>query len=86
MPGIKPITGEPCAPISIDIWGIAMDTPYRDSTPLIDIIEDGWCRNFDINQTMAEAKTMGYVTTPSHVQLIWDNMDEDMMNTIGLEY
>ena len=55
-----------------------MKKPYRDNVSLKCIIEDGWSRGFMIEQTVDEAKVMGYSTSIEEVQKQWDILTRGM--------
>ena len=48
---------------------------YRPGTPLDVIIRDGWRRDFNIRQTLLEAKQMGFAVTPFEVMDTWIALD-----------
>lgn len=45
--------------------------PYHDHVSFEEIIEDGWSRGFDPEQTVDEAAAMGYTVTLFEVQERW---------------
>ena len=52
--------------------------PYKDGAPSYDIIEDGFMRSFNIQQTLDELKIMGYDISREYVQSEWDRYEKDM--------
>ena len=45
-----------------------MTLPYKQGTPLNIIIGDGWSRGFKVEQTVNEAKLMGYDVNIEYVR------------------
>lgn len=47
--------------------------PYKDTASFMDIVEDGWSREFKVEQTWNELVTMGYdKVPPSDIRKIWE--------------
>jgi hypothetical protein len=57
-----------------------LQQPYKTGTPLECILEDGWSRDFDTAQTVAEAKYMGFTIEAYQVQRAWDICNNQMNN------
>ena len=52
-----------------------MEQPYVDGITLPQILEDGWCRGFETDQTMEEAKYMGFTITEEDISIQWKLWD-----------
>lgn len=52
--------------------------PYKEGTGLRAIVLDGWSRGFHPEQTVREARAMGYVASLEWVQAHWLDMDREM--------
>jgi hypothetical protein len=57
-----------------------LQQPYKTGTALGYIVEDGWSRDFDTAQTVAEARYMGFTIEAYQVQKAWDICNEQMNN------
>jgi hypothetical protein len=52
--------------------------PYRDNTPLEEILRDGWSRGFLPEQTIEEASAMGFKVSEEDVDIAWHNFQTEM--------
>ena len=52
--------------------------PYKEGTPLEEIIKDGWSRGFRYEQTLYEAKEMGYELSKARLVREWDRLEFQM--------
>ena len=53
--------------------------PYKTGTPLDEIIRDGWSRGFKFEQTIEEAKIMGFIITEEDLLKEWDRLEYEMI-------
>ena len=53
-----------------------MKKPYKDFVTLKDIIEDGWARGFQVEQTVEEANIMGFLVDNTKVTTAWKKLTE----------
>lgn len=44
---------------------------YKNETPLIEILKDGFYRNFEVHQTFLEAHEMKFVIDTKSIEEIW---------------
>lgn len=51
---------------------------YKTGTSLESIIEDGWPRNFEVEQTVAEAQASGYTVDAEYVHAYWVSLAEEL--------
>lgn len=55
-----------------------MSKKYHEGTPLLAIIQDGWSRGFEVEQTLEEARDMGYAVDRGYIVKTWLFLDEEM--------
>lgn len=57
---------------------------YKEGTPLAEIIDDGWSRGFQLEQTVKEATAMGFEVTEAFVKARWESLEENIAcDTLG---
>lgn len=55
--------------------------PYKDGTPMFEIILDGWARGFLVSQTDEELKIMGFTQVSEFdIIKIWELLEDKMQN------
>lgn len=59
--------------------------PYKDRVSLEEIMHDGWSRGFNPEQTLAEARDMGFTITPDLLSITWEEhqLDFDLNMSTG---
>ena len=56
-----------------------MDKPFRDGTTLDEIMQDGWSRGFNPEQTVSECVVMGFThISLSDVVAAWKELDDNV--------
>lgn len=73
-----------------------MKPVYKPGTTLAQIIEDGWSRDFQAEQTLMEAQAQGFTVTITEIRTEWFRLDnkyqehnhdeiDDLLSTLGYQ-
>ena len=60
----------------IDLRSCIRKKPYKEFVTLKDIIEDGWSRGFQVEQTVEEANIMGFLVDNIQVTEAWGKLTD----------
>ena len=58
---------------------------YVDGITLPQILEDGWCRGFEADQTVSEAEYMGFLIPEEEVIQHWKLLDKEFNEAMEKE-